>query len=382
MADNDNTIGKTVKHILTLKDQVLKWAPPKEHNSDTGEYGKANSTDFGHVKLKDILEEEEEHPVTSSAIATYVNNKISTLKTEITNIIIKTSIEDDAVDSTIENNKEKYNIPTTKAVLDRIKLLQSKINIKQTINNNSEHKDTNDIYNIPTSKAVWDTISNELKAVDYRKPQIWNGNINNLTTAGYYLMQHDEKKPKSFSYGGETIYYTNALVTVKKYSNRVIQHVCATTKVTSSTDANTYTYKINGSEYTRYGSYKSDGTKTWRPWHVAHKPYSKTSRAKVTDTAHIDKDSIVVYENTAGFIIQWKQTGDSKKYPITAPLYEYKDICTFSPALPINGPYVFGNLIGRMDIRITSTKMQIRSNVAPGGRIIGMEETYFVPRNQ
>lgn len=382
MANDDETTNPIITHILTLKEQILKYAPPKKHDSDTDKFGKATTTHYGHTKVSDAVTANDSNPVQSSAIVTY----IQTIKQQIlNNFNIETSISDNPTDKTGSKN----NIPTSKAVFDKINNIllnfQPKLNIVETVTKDSEHTDNNDVSNIPTAKAVWNALSSYkdlLVGVSYKTPQSYKSGINSLTTAGYYIMDHDKTKPKSFSYGGETIYYTNALVTVKKQSNRVIQHVCASTKVTSSTNANNYTYKINGSEYTRYGSYNSDGETTWKPWHLAHKPYTKTSRARIVDTVNVDNNSVIVYENTAGFIIQWKQTRDNKKYPVTAPLYEYKDICEFSPALPITGPYVFGNLIGRMDIRITPTKMQIRSNVAPGGRIIGMEETYFVPRNQ
>lgn len=381
MTDNENTDNTVVTHILTLKDQVLKWAAPKKHLSNNPEdYGKATTKQYGHVIVSDQLDAYSDNPVKSSVIRTYIDEKISTVTSKIPKIIFNTTV----TDISHQTDNDEYNIPTTKAVFEKLKSFQPKFNVVTTVTKDSTNT-TSGLNNIPTAKAVWDALSSYkdlLVGVSYKTPQSYKSGINSLTTAGYYIMNHDKTKPKSFSYGGETIHYTNALVTVKKQSNRIIQHVCATTKVTSSSNANNYTYKINGSEYTRYGSYNSNGETTWKPWHLAHKPYSKTSRAKIADTKNVDANSVVVYENTAGFIIQWKQTRANKTYPVTAPLYEYKDVCTFDPPLPITGPYVFGNLIGRLDIRITSNKMQIRSNVAPGGRIIGVEETYFVPRNQ
>lgn len=370
--------GEILTHILTLKDQVLKWAAPKNHQSADNTYGEGTDSRFGHVKVDTTVTSNSNNPVRASGIVSYVTNKVNSafnVKTSITNI----------ADST----NSIYNIPTVKAVYTAISNLettlrndlQSKINIVTSVNNSSDNN------HIPTAAAVWNAISSYdkiLEGVSLQRPQSYTGSIDNLTTAGYYIMDHSKNSPKNFSYGGETIYYTNALVTVKKQSNRIIQHVCATNKITSSSDNTVFTYKINGSEYTRYGLYNSDGTKNWKPWHVAHKPYTKTARAKIkAKHKGVDANSVVVYENTEGFIIRWKQTNNNqRRYPVHAELYEYAEVCEFSPALPITGPYVFGNLIGRMDIKITSTGMYIRSNVAPGGRIIGMDETYFVPRNQ
>ena len=385
MADNDNTetSNQVVTRILTLKDQVLKWAAPKQHSdTDPDKYGQGTNSEYGHVKVSNTLSQDDDNPVKGSAIYSYINGVKQGL--EKYKIITSENVFVDA-----DSSDGKSNIPTTKAVLKKINEMLSDFqpfNVLTEITSETKHEDdTNHRKNIPTAKAVWDALSSYkdlLVGVSYKMPQSYKKGINTLTTAGYYIMDHDKTKPKSFSYGGETIYYTNALVTVKKQSNRVIQHVCATTKVTSSKNASNYNYKINGSEYTRHGSYNSNGETTWKPWHVAHKPYSKTSRVKKPGQG-VDDNSVVVYENTAGFIIQWKQTNSNqKRYPVYASLYQYVDVCEFSPALPITGPYVFGNLIGRMDIKITPTKMQIRSNVAPGGRIIEMEETYFVPRNQ
>ena len=202
-------------------------------------------------------------------------------------------------------------------------------------------------------------------------PKKIDENIDNMRTPGYFL----QTGSRYFSYGGEKIYYTNALIRVEKQSNRVIQHVYATTRVSNGIDS---TYKINGAEYTRIGTSETD----WKPWHAVHVPYRLTSRA-INEGKGVDKGAVKVYENTAGFLITWDQFSQEKdKYPVTAPLYEYNTVCEFSPALPIKNNYVFGNLIGRMDVKISSNKMQIRSTVQPGGRIIEVHESYFVPRNQ
>lgn len=346
MAD-DNT--KTVT-LMFLKEQVLRWAAPiiHKHNctdiediattyapinhaSTSNKYGTSTSTKYGHVQLSDTVENNAK-PVKGSGIITYVTAQLNTLEANLR------------------------------------ETLQSKLTITQTVTSSSTHSQT------PTAKAVWDAITNYKElfvGVSLDKPKKINQHIDQMREPGYYL----QTGTRYFSYGGEAIYYTNALIKVEKQSNRVIQHVYATSKIQGT---NGTTYKINGSEYTRWGLSESD----WKPWHVAHKPYTKTTRACKEGTG-VDKGSVVVYENTAGFIIHWDQfKQENDKYPVTAPLYQYNTVCEFTPALPIKGPYVFGNLIGRCDFKITSDKMQIRSNVTPGGRIIEMHETFFVPRNQ
>lgn len=348
MSNNEET-----SHIMFFKEQVLRFAAAikhrhstddidginnysrKPHASSGTEHGKGTSSVYGHVKVNDTVEGEsvtDDMPVSSAGIKTYVTGKITELDTSLR------------------------------------AALQPKLNIVTSITKNSTNSQ------IPTALAVWNALisyKDLLIGVDLARPQSINKNLNEMVNAGYFK----QTGHRHFSYGGETIYYTNALIKVEKQANRVIQHVYATSPVTSGGKT---TYKVNGCEYTRWGS----STTNWGAWHCAHKPYTKTTRAKNWGPG-VDSNSVVVYENTAGFIIHWDQyKQDNDKYPISANLYEYAKVCEFNPPLPIKGPYVFGNLIGRMDIRITSSKMEIRSNVSKGGRIIGMHETYFVPRNQ
>lgn len=373
------TDNEIVAHILTLKDQVLRWASPKKHDSTNDTYGKGTTTKYGHVKVDDAVDSNSENPAQSKAIVTYVASKINEAKTSLqSSLNIKEAIND----SDTHKTSNKYNIPTNKAVVDKLSDYQKTLTIQNT---KIESNNLGDANTIPTTNAVWQTITNYediLVGVDLKKPQTYTGSINNLTTAGYYIMAHNKNSPQSFSYGGERIWYTNALVTIKTQVNRIIQHVCATNKISSASNTNNFTYKLNGCEYTRHGWYDANGNIEWMPWHMYHKPYSKTARVK-TLGKNVDNNSVVVYENTAGFIIQWKQTNSNERsYNVHAPLYQYTDVCTFEPYLPITGQYVFGNLIGRMDVKITNDKMQIRTNVAPGGRITGMDIQYFVPRNQ
>ena len=367
--------NEETSHIFYVEEQVKRFAANKEHthklvditdmsdkysekphasNSPT-DHGAGTTSAYGHVRVNTAVNEGDgdstkntdgttitnDMPVSNSGIATYVKKKIQKLNDDLRRDL-----------------QAKFNI----------------LKSRKTTGSPGITKDSSDSQ-IPTAKAVWEALvdyKDLLIGVDLGRPEITTLSLNELITPGYYK----QTKLRHFSYGGETIYYANALIKVEKQANRVIQHVYATSKVTS---AGQTTYKINGSEYTRWGTGATDG---WKAWHVAHKPYTKTARVGKLG-ANVDKNSVVVYENTAGFIIHWDQNNSAQdRYTIYKDLYEYATVCTFNPPLPIKGPYVFGNLIGRMDIRITSTKMEIRSNVQKGGRIIGMHETYFVPRNQ
>ena len=348
-----------ITSLMFLKEQVLRWAAgkihqhtcedisdlsnnyaPIKHADSSNKYGEGTSEQYGHVKVDSTINDNSTNPVQNKVIKGYVDTIKITLMTSIDNII---------------NKKIKF------------------ITSSDTIANNQIDKD-GDKYGIPTAKAVWEAIKNYdnlFYGVSLAKPINIDENINNLINPGYYL----QTGTRYFSYGGEAIYYTNALIKIEKQSNRIVQHVYATSKITTN---ETTTYKINGAEYTRWGT----GTEDWKPWHVIHKPYTKTTRVCNLGNG-VDEGAITLYENTAGFIIHWDQYAQEQdKYPISAKLYEYTTVCEFSPALPITGPYVIANLIGRFDVKITSNKMQIRSTVNPGGRIIEMHETWFVPRNQ
>ena len=350
-------------HILYLSEQVLRFAAeidhkhttsditdisskyaPLKHDSASEAYGKGTQSKYGHLKINDNVTgtgTDNAMPVTATGIVTYVSNQISniasTLRTE----------------------------------------LQNKLNIKQTVDSTSTHQSSG-AYNIPTTQAVWQAISDYkdlLIGVDLARPKSINKNINDMTDAGYFI----QTGVRSFSYGGENINYTNALIKVEKQSNRVIQHVCATDKFTSGGQT---IYKINGRRYTRWGATSVVNPPTWNAWEVEHKPYTRTIRACNLGPG-VDEGSIEVFENTSGFIIHWDQhNAPDDRYPVSSELYEYINVCEFKPPLPITGPYVFGNLIGRFDIKIEAHRMQIRSNVNKGGRIIEMHETWFVPRNQ
>ena len=349
-------------HILFLKEQVLRFAAAikhthktdditnineyakKNHKSSTTDYGIGDENNFGHVKVDNTTNTNttSTNPVQNKVIVSYIGEQLNALKSELKNV------------------------------------LQSQLNIIKSGDKLSSKKDddeTDGKYNIPTTKAVWDAIKsydNVLDGVSLARPKKTQSDINKLITPGYYIKQNIQH----FSYGGESINCKNALIKVEKQSNRIIQHVYATSYSTTAKD-----YKLNGSEYRRWGIASSTEA-NWKAWHVAHKPYTKTVRACKLGEG-VNAGSVVVYENTAGFIIHWDQNNsDNDKYPISAELYEYAKVCEFNPPLPIKGPYVFGNLIGRCDFRITSSKMEIRSNVSKGGRIIGMHETFFVPRNQ
>lgn len=353
MAD-DNSL---TKHLMNLKEQVLRFAAEKEHthliahitdayqklakknHADTSDaFGAATSEKYGHVKVETSVTSTSTNPVQSKAINTKITNAINNLKTELEGKL-----------------QEKIYFVTE--------------HLEEWENDEIEDIDEKIKYAVPTAKAVWDAIENYddlFIGVSLDKPKSTSANIDDIKTPGFYKSNNPSQK--TFIYFNQAICYNQGLIKVVKVGDRVIQHVYAT---------ESSSLKLNGCEYTRY---YANGV--WNEWHAAHIPYKSIAPIRSTGPG-IDNNSIQIFENTAGFIFHWDQNATSDdRYTITAPLYEYTEICTFSEELPIRGPYVFGNLIGRMDIKITSTGMYIRSTVQPGGRIIEMHETYFVPRNR
>ena len=346
-----------LEHILYLKDQILRFAAPKNHkhvtddvedlnskyatkkhtSTNANEIGAGTKDVYGHVKVDDEVKDSS-NPVQNTKIKEYIDTAASDLNADIEEI----------------NDKIDYQI------------------LKSTDGINSSSTDKQ----LPTALTVWEALTSYddiLNGVTIRTPSEYGNSLETLTTPGYYIYKKDT--PTYFIYGGEQIFYNGALIEVRANDGHIIQYVYATEQ--STQDGNTI-YRLNGEQYTRWK--KSTGD--WKAWHCAHKPYKETTRVSELGE-NVDAGSVTVHENTAGFIIRWNQSKQPEdQYPISAPLYQYAKVCDFYPPLPIKGPYVFGNLIGRYDIKITSSKMEIRSNIPPTGRIIGVHETYFVPRNQ
>lgn len=331
-------------HIMFLKEQILRFAAPiihrhnaedidglgtyapENHASSSNKYGVGSKNNYGHVKVDNETSTTSTNPVQNKIITSYINSMKETLESKINESLIGYTIKN-VVDSSSTDEQ------------------------------------------IPTAKAVWDALkSYNNKGSSITAPKEINADIDDIVEPGYYT----QTEWRYFVYGGEKIYYKNALIRVEKGGDglRIIQHVYATSLVTHANG--TKMYRLNGSEYTRWGT-----ASEWKAWHVAHKPYTKTMRASNLGE-NVYTNSVEVYENTAGFIIHWNQ----ERYDVHANQNQYANVCEFYPSLPVSGHYIFSNLIGRLDIRIDRDKMQIRSNVPSGGYITGVYMTFFVPRNQ
>ena len=131
-------------------------------------------------------------------------------------------------------------------------------------------------------------------------------------------------------------------------------------------------FKLNGKKYLRiFDGEWSKPSLIYTP-NMSIEPYYENP---------IDGIRITITETTAGFIFNWKQeNNDDNSYKVQKDFYEYETLCTFTD-LPIgDNPYIFGNLIGKMDVRITKNDMSIRSTLSKDSKIKNVNETFFVPR--
>ena len=201
--------------------------------------------------------------------------------------------------------------------------------------------------------------------------------INKLIYPGYYKYVGTDA---FFTCGPDKVHYTNGLIKIEKQSNRIIQHVYATSYSTEEQQ-----YKIDGREYRRYGYITGSGeniVENWtQDWYVVHVPWQERPDLIEELKANVSENGVKIFECTAGYVIYWVQNGPEQKYKLTADQYQFTPICTFKKSLPIHEPFVFGNIIGHADIKITKDSIQVRSLNRPGEYIVGVNGNYFVPRN-
>ncbi len=292
-------------------------------------------------------------------------------------------------EESISNAPTSVKAPQTKAVKEYV---QS--NISTAIGNyyTKTEVDTKHYTKEETDSAITTATSTLAKTSDlnaYAKKEDYDTNIfahpittklliNELIYPGYYKYVGTDA---FFTCGPDNVHYTNGLIKIEKQSNRIIQHVYATSYSTKDQQ-----YKIDGREYKRYGYITGSGdniNKEWtRDWYVVHLPWRERNDLINTPLgANVSSNGVKIYECTAGYIIYWTQDGTEQKYKLTADQYQFTPICTFKKDLPIHEPFIFGNIIGHADIKITKNSVQVRSLNRPGEYIVGVNGNYFVPRN-
>lgn len=327
---------QVIKKELNIKEEVLDVAASKIH-FHPGYVAKSEITDFlteneaAEIYLTQSDANEDYLKKTHDILAVAdneENNQIKSGHIKITN-------------NTTPINDNSLTI-TQKAILDYItNLLQ---------NYTTDNELTEALQGItPNNPIITNLIfNNEI-----------NENLYNLP-AGYYKIDTDEAN--TISIPPNDVFYKNGLLEIKQIGDEKIYHLYATSNING-------TYKLNGQEYIKYGN------NDWRIYKIPQK-----ERVDLLKDAgkNVDKNSLTIYENTSGYIFNWKQNNNRFELPVDqntwTSIYKYKN-------LPITGEYIFGNLIGHCDIKITGNEMFIRSIDKKDENIEGVNTTFFVPRN-
>lgn len=346
------------KNILKLDEEVLKHAAPIKHNwsmNDTSkDYGKATSSSYGHVVIDSNLNTSSPNPVSNQTITTAINqlNNEKATKNHASNTtdfgVATSSLYGHVkVDTELKNSDNPVKNSIIKAKFDTL--------------------DTS-INNITT--ALGTNAEDVKKLLNLNTPTSLSTDIDALTEPGFYIYHSETEKAIS-----KNTYYNEALIFVLKNDTRIIQHIYPTKKIYKE-NSDEFKYRLNGSQYTRFGI-STENSIDWSMLSVSYKPYTETTLVKEIKA---EDASVKVFENTAGYQIEWEQLNTKQEYEIVAnELYAYETICLFDD-LSIKGPFIFGNLIGKCDVRITPEKMEIRSTLNQGNIIKNIHQTFFVPR--
>lgn len=223
------------------------------------------------------------------------------------------------------------------------------------------------------------TLNDKFNGRDFNNPISINKNIVDIINIAEGKVSGQTLQPGFYkiNYNGtitvvpHSINYQNGILEIKKSTNNgsqnsYIYHLYATTN-----------NQLNGEEYIGYSFEKNDyGHQKWRAYKVPQKEIRNIIGDRGTN---VDANSLTINENTSGFIFTWKQHNERFKLPVVQN--NYTTIYNFTEELPITGEYIFGNLIGHCDIKITKNKISLRSIDQEGEIIEGVNASFFIPRN-
>lgn len=212
-------------------------------------------------------------------------------------------------------------------------------------------------------------INGKLEKHVITNPKSTNATIDNIIENGYYYLNPNNNTSYIFSCNNDVIHYERAFIIVKKQGTSIIQYVYATKPNSLGT------YQLTGEIYTRIGAVNNNDISWNASWNVFYKPYQNRSQPEdLIDELNIT--GLEIYENTNGFIFKWNQA----QYILQKDSGIWETICTFTHPLPIEDNFIFSNIINNTDIRISSTKMEIRSKQRKDTTINDINETHFIPR--
>lgn len=327
------------RQVLTLKTEIEKYASPSSHQNK-----EATSDEFGHVKVDKNLNEQSHNPVRNSTI----QNKINELENK----------------QNEHENKNASNEQYGHVIIDKSLNEQSSNPVQNSVIYNEMIKIQTSISKM--NELLGTNTGDIKKLLNLNEPTSFTDDINNLKNIGFYIYDNTEEQTID-----KNAYYNKSLIFVLKDNYNIIQHIYSTKKKYTN---DTFEYVLNGSQYIRL----FDDNKWSKPT-LLYKPYTNTTKTLIQEIQGKDTN-IEIFENTNGYQIKWTQNNDDKSYEITSnKLYDYETICTFNN-LNIDGPFIFGNLIGKCDIRITNNTMDIRSTLSKGNIIKNIKQTFFVPR--
>ena len=341
--------------LFNLYNEIKEIAPPISHTSNDKTYGVGNDNVYGHVKVHSNIDNntaKQDDTASISAIKNYVTSSIKPNLSDINEIN--------------EDTNEENTLLSISAIKQLI--TQSMNDIKTTLTtsdiqlNDSEATLENKIEDIETQ------INNYSNSIDLGNPIEINEdntdiiNINYLKEPGYYYYNKDYNNNDSpLKYNNVDICHKKSLVIVEKQPDGIIvQHIYSTDDIE---------YNLDGTEYIRF--FKD----TWSDLSVKYKP---TTNCTISTTKN--ETLLTCKENTAGFIITWKQNNEDNSYITSNNLYEYETIGTFTYPIPIGDtPYIFSNLIGKIDIKVSKSNIQVRSTLKES-KIKNVNTTFFIPR--
>lgn len=357
---------KQSKTILNLQSVINEIASPKNHtwkDGDAKTYGKGNGDTYGHVKLVGTIPDDttsDNEGASVSAIKSYISSKITP--------VIKDT------EATIDDSSLLTGAVIKKLINQLVSESISKLSIENIIYQKAATEDEED-------KTLEDALtdintaieqSHNPNNIDLTSPKSVENDIDSLKTPGYYT--YDKEEDVTLNYNGTpSVHCKDALITVEAQSDgNVIQYILATTP-----SGNLDEYKITGEKYVRV----FDGEE-WSPLSLIYTP--QKNRSVSPTEALMDKDgnttgNITMTETTAGFTFNWHQYGEGT-YTIQSDLYEYEKIGGFE-SIPIgNTPFIFGNLIGKIDIKIDAQGIFVRSTLPSGSVVKNVNTTFFIPR--
>lgn len=345
----------TWEKLFDLYEEVSKIAPPISHESSDNKYGIGSDNVYGHVKVHSNIDNntaKQDDTASISAIKSYVTSSIKPNLSDINEIN--------------KDTNEENTLLTISAIKQLI--TQSINNIKSTLTisdiklNDSEDTLENKIEDIEVQ------IGNYSNTIDLSNPIEINEdntdiiNINYLKEPGYYYYNKEYNSNNSpLKYNNVDVCHKKSLVIVEKQPNGIIiQRIYSTDDIE---------YNLDGTEYIRF--FKD----TWSDLSIRYKP---TTNYTISTTK--SETLLTCKENTAGFIITWKQNNEDNSYLTSDNLYEYETIGTFTYPIPIGDtPYIFSNLIGKIDIKVSKNNIQVRSTLKES-KIKNVNVTFFIPR--